>query len=102
MTWSPKLVTGLGLAAVIVLFGLVGPLLTGDPATIRDIGLTPPGGEHVLGTTLTGQDVLAQLANATRGSLWIGVLATTGSLKVGSTVSVPATNAAMPIAEIDR
>jgi peptide/nickel transport system permease protein len=74
MTWSGKLGAGLGLAALIVLFGLIGPLLTGDPATIRDIGLTPPGGEHLLGTTLTGQDVLAQLAHATRGSLWIGVL----------------------------
>lgn len=71
---SPKLGAGLGLAGLIVLFGLFGPLLTGDPATIRDIGLTPPGGEHLLGTTLTGQDVLAQLASATRGSLWIGAL----------------------------
>ncbi|RAS70857.1 ABC-type dipeptide/oligopeptide/nickel transport system ATPase component [Lentzea atacamensis] len=74
MIRSGKLATGLGLAGLIVLFGLVGPLLTGDPATIRDVGLTPPGGEHLLGTTLTGQDVLAQLAHATRGSLWIGVL----------------------------
>ncbi|RDI26432.1 dipeptide/oligopeptide/nickel ABC transporter permease/ATP-binding protein [Lentzea flaviverrucosa] len=74
MTWSGKLRAGLGLAGLIVLFGLVGPLLTGDPATIRDIGLTPPGGEHLLGTTIIGQDVLAQLTHATRGSLWIGVL----------------------------
>ncbi|MEV6710954.1 dipeptide/oligopeptide/nickel ABC transporter permease/ATP-binding protein [Lentzea sp. NPDC051208] len=74
MTWSGKLGAGLGLAGLIVLFGLVGPLLTGDPATIRDIGLTPPGDGHLLGTTITGQDVLAQLAHATRGSLWIGLL----------------------------
>ncbi|MDX8142526.1 dipeptide/oligopeptide/nickel ABC transporter permease/ATP-binding protein [Lentzea sp. BCCO 10_0061] len=74
MTWSGKLGAGLGLAALIVLFGLLGPLLTGDPATIRDIGLTSPGGDHLLGTTIIGQDVLAQLTHATRGSLWIGVL----------------------------
>ncbi|MEU3644741.1 dipeptide/oligopeptide/nickel ABC transporter permease/ATP-binding protein [Lentzea sp. NPDC034063] len=74
MTWSGKLGAGLGLAGLIVLFGLLGPLLTGDPATIRDIGLVPPGGEHLLGTTVTGQDVLAQLTHATRGSLWIGLL----------------------------
>ncbi|MDX8051679.1 dipeptide/oligopeptide/nickel ABC transporter permease/ATP-binding protein [Lentzea sp. BCCO 10_0798] len=74
MTWSGKLRAGLGLAGLIVLFGLLGPLLTGDPATIRDVGLTPPGDGHLLGTTITGQDVLAQLAHATRGSLWIGLL----------------------------
>ncbi|USX53143.1 dipeptide/oligopeptide/nickel ABC transporter permease/ATP-binding protein [Lentzea sp. HUAS12] len=74
MTRSAKLTTGLVLAGLIVLFGLVGPLLTGDPATIRDVGLVPPGGDHLLGTTITGQDVLAQLTHATRGSLWIGLL----------------------------
>ncbi|MFD4668620.1 dipeptide/oligopeptide/nickel ABC transporter permease/ATP-binding protein [Lentzea sp. NPDC058450] len=74
MTWSPKLGIGLGLAAAIVLFGVIGPVFVGDPATIRDIGLTSPGGDHLLGTTITGQDVLAQLAHATRGSLWIGLL----------------------------
>ncbi|ANZ40231.1 peptide ABC transporter ATP-binding protein [Lentzea guizhouensis] len=72
--WSPKLGVGLGLIAVITLFGLVGPLLTGDPNAVRDMGLTPPGGEHLLGTTQTGEDVLAQLTHATRGSLRIGLL----------------------------
>ncbi|GHH29575.1 dipeptide/oligopeptide/nickel ABC transporter permease/ATP-binding protein [Lentzea cavernae] len=71
---TKKLTAGLALAGLIVLFGLIGPLLTGDPATIRDIGLTSPGGDHLLGTTITGQDVLAQLTHATRGSLWIGLL----------------------------
>jgi len=72
--WSPKLGVGLGLIAVVVLVGLVGPLLVGDPSAVRDIGLTGPGAEHWLGTTQTGQDVVAQLAYATRGSLQIGVL----------------------------
>ncbi|XVV02826.1 dipeptide/oligopeptide/nickel ABC transporter permease/ATP-binding protein [Actinosynnema sp. CA-248983] len=71
---SPKLLVGVGLIAVIALFGVVGPLFVGDPATIRDLGLTPPGGDFPLGTTLTGQDILAQLAHATRGSLYIGLL----------------------------
>ncbi|MGM1061613.1 dipeptide/oligopeptide/nickel ABC transporter permease/ATP-binding protein [Saccharothrix sp. Mg75] len=72
--WSPKLAVGLGLIAAITLLGLVGPLLVGDPNAIRDTGLTPPGGEFWLGTTLTGQDVLAQIAHATRGSLYLGLL----------------------------
>jgi peptide/nickel transport system permease protein len=45
-----------------------------DPARVHDIGLTGPTGAHLLGTTQTGQDVLAQLAYATRGSLTIGVI----------------------------
>ncbi|GAA3461507.1 dipeptide/oligopeptide/nickel ABC transporter permease/ATP-binding protein [Saccharothrix longispora] len=72
--WSPKLAIGLGLITVITLIGLVGPLVVGDPNAIRDTGLTPPGGEFWLGTTLTGQDVVAQIAYATRGSLYLGLL----------------------------
>ncbi|NUS05237.1 MAG: dipeptide/oligopeptide/nickel ABC transporter permease/ATP-binding protein [Nonomuraea sp.] len=71
---SPKLVTGLVLITAIALFGVAGPLFAGDPDAINDIGLTSPGGGHVLGTTQMGQDVLAQIAYATRGSLYIGVL----------------------------
>ncbi|MEU0535448.1 dipeptide/oligopeptide/nickel ABC transporter permease/ATP-binding protein [Amycolatopsis tolypomycina] len=72
--WSPRLATGLGLVGAIALFGVLGPLLTGDPAAVRDTGLAPPGGGHPLGLTQTGQDVLAQLAHSTRGSLEIGLL----------------------------
>ncbi|GAA1910411.1 dipeptide/oligopeptide/nickel ABC transporter permease/ATP-binding protein [Streptomyces sodiiphilus] len=72
--WSPKLGTGLALVTGITLFGVVGPWLMGDPDAISSIGMTAPGGEHWLGTTQTGQDVLAQLAHATRGSLQIGLL----------------------------
>ncbi|MDX3660057.1 dipeptide/oligopeptide/nickel ABC transporter permease/ATP-binding protein [Streptomyces sp. ID05-26A] len=72
--WMPKLGVGLGLVVAITLFGVLGPLLAGDPDAVRDIGLTPPGGEHLMGTTQTGQDVLAQLTHATRGSLQIGLL----------------------------
>ncbi|WP_447004121.1 dipeptide/oligopeptide/nickel ABC transporter permease/ATP-binding protein [Saccharothrix isguenensis] len=72
--WSPKLGVGLFLIALITFFGVIGPFLVGDPNTIRDISLTPPGGEFWLGTTQTGQDIVAQLAYATRGSLYIGLL----------------------------
>ncbi|HEX6344188.1 dipeptide/oligopeptide/nickel ABC transporter permease/ATP-binding protein [Umezawaea sp.] len=72
--WSPKLAVGLGLIGGVVLLGLVGPLVVGDPNTVRDAGLTPPGAEHWLGTTQTGQDVVAQIAYATRGSLQIGLV----------------------------
>jgi peptide/nickel transport system permease protein len=73
-TMTPWLAVGLILVGGITLFGLIGPYLVGDPTLIRDQGLTPPSGEFPLGTTQTGQDVLAQLAYATRGSLQIGLL----------------------------
>ncbi|KQQ10198.1 ABC transporter permease [Rathayibacter sp. Leaf296] len=73
-TPTPWLIIGLALVLGVALFGLVGPLLVSDPTTIRDIGLTGPSAEHWLGTTQTGQDVLAQLAFATRGSLEIGLI----------------------------
>ncbi|MEU4739798.1 dipeptide/oligopeptide/nickel ABC transporter permease/ATP-binding protein [Actinosynnema sp. NPDC023658] len=72
--WSPKLGVGLTLVVLVAFIGLIGPLLVGDPNTIRDISLTPPGGDFWLGTTLTGQDIVAQLAHATRGSLYIGLM----------------------------
>lgn len=73
-TMTPWLAIGLVLLIGIALFGLIGPLFVGDPAAIRNIGLTPPSAEFPLGTTQTGQDVLAQLAIATRGSLEIGLI----------------------------
>jgi peptide/nickel transport system permease protein len=71
---TPWLAIGLALVGGITLFGVLGPHLVSDPTQIRDQGLTPPSAEFLLGTTQTGQDVLANLAYATRGSLQIGVL----------------------------
>jgi peptide/nickel transport system permease protein len=62
------------LGGAILLFGIVGPFVAQDPAEVRDIGLAGPSGAHWLGTTQTGQDVLAQLAYATRGSLTVGAI----------------------------
>ncbi|MEU4163585.1 ABC transporter permease [Actinoplanes sp. NPDC026670] len=69
-----KLTVGLLIAVPIALFGLLGPLVVQDPLRVDDIGLTPPSADHLLGTTQTGQDVLAQLAYSTRGSLIVGAV----------------------------
>jgi peptide/nickel transport system permease protein len=71
---TAKLTAGLAIGGFIVLFGLVGPFFVQEPARVDDIGLSGPSGAHWLGTTQTGQDVLAQLAHATRGSLTIGAI----------------------------
>ena len=73
-TLTPMLVTGLVLVGSIVLFGVIGPLVVQDPDTITTARLTAPDADHLLGRTQTGQDVFAQLAFATRGSLQIGLL----------------------------
>lgn len=73
-TLTPWLAVGLGLVGVITLFGVFGPFFVQDPTIIRGIGLTAPSADHILGTTQTGQDVFAQLAYATRGSLEIGLI----------------------------
>jgi peptide/nickel transport system permease protein len=73
-TMTPWLAAGLSLVGLIALFGVVGPFFVQDPTAIRDIGLTGPSAQHWLGTTQTGQDVFAQLAWATRGSLQIGLI----------------------------
>lgn len=70
---TPKLVVGAILVVLIVLFGVLAPFFVQDPRAINNIGLTGPSSEHLLGTTQIGQDVFAQLAYSTRGSLIIGV-----------------------------
>lgn len=69
---SPKLIVGLTLAGIIILWGIVGPLLVGDPHAISTDAFLPPSPQHWLGTTQTGQDVWTQVAYGTRGSLIIG------------------------------
>src|SRR5664280_2613640 len=71
---TPWLAVGLFLVIAIALFGILGPLLVQDPTIIRNTGLQAPSSAHILGTTQTGQDVFAQLAYATRGSLEIGLI----------------------------
>ncbi len=72
--WSGKLAVGVVIVSIIVIFGIVGPLLAQDPRYSGNPSLLPPGGDHLLGTTKLGYDVLAQLAHGTRGSLFVGVV----------------------------
>ncbi|MFC8600546.1 ABC transporter permease [Isoptericola sp. NPDC057191] len=74
-TMSGKLLAGLLLVGAIVLFALVGPLVTQDPHSSANDPMLPPQPGHWLGTTSLGYDVLAQLAEGARGSLLVGVTA---------------------------
>ncbi|WP_246631432.1 ABC transporter permease [Pseudonocardia nigra] len=70
---TPMMIGGLVICGAITLFGVVAPFLVGSPDAVNNVGLRPPGDGYLLGTTQTGQDVFAQLAHATRGSLIIGL-----------------------------
>ncbi|MFF3028455.1 ABC transporter permease [Microbacterium sp. NPDC057944] len=77
---SGKLLSGIVIIVAIVLFGLLGPLFTGDPRNADFDPLLPPSLEHPFGTTKLGYDVLAQVATGTQGSLFVGVVAGVVSL----------------------
>ena len=70
-----KLGVGLFLTFAIVIFALVGPILTQNPRDYTNATYLPPNGEHLLGTNNLGADVLAQLAEGARGSLLVGLFA---------------------------
>jgi peptide/nickel transport system permease protein len=75
-----KLASGLVLVVGITLFGIVAPFFTQSPTFSGNPSLQPPSAEHWLGTTKLGYDVFAQLAQGTRGSLLIGIVAGTITL----------------------
>lgn len=81
---------GAGIIAFFVLLAVLGPLLVGDPNDLVGVPLQPPSGEHLLGTTGQGQDVLAQLVVGTRTSLLIGFSVGLTVVFVGALIGVTA------------
>ncbi|WP_137180532.1 ABC transporter permease [Roseomonas sp. AR75] len=67
---------GWALLAAIAAFGILGPLLAGDPLR-QDLSATlqGPGAVHPLGTDQFGRDMLARLTHATRLSLGFAAVA---------------------------
>jgi peptide/nickel transport system permease protein len=90
LSWlrSKKIVAGLAILGFFVALAVFGPLVDHqDPSALSIAVLQPPSSVHWLGTTQTGQDVLAQLIVGTRSSLVVGfvsaAVATAISLVVG-------------------
>lgn len=68
-----KVSFGLGILVFFLIVAIVGPLiLRQDPDTFSADSLQPPSAAHWLGTTQTGQDVLVQVVDGTRISLFMG------------------------------
>jgi peptide/nickel transport system permease protein len=87
--WSDlKARIGLLLLAALVVMSLLAPLVAPYSPTRDDFARSlPPGGDHLLGTTGSGQDVLSQLLYGGRVSLVValvaGALATVVAMVVG-------------------
>jgi peptide/nickel transport system permease protein len=87
---SAKVRAGLIIIGVFVFIAIFGPVIyTTNPSALSSAVLQPPSAEHLLGTTQTGQDVLAQLIDGTRTSMLVGftaaAIATLLSLLIGVT-----------------
>lgn len=72
---SRKFIIGATVVLAIVLFGIIGSILTRDPLAYSHRFVEPPSTEFLLGTGNFGEDVLAQLCTGTRNSLMIGAIA---------------------------
>lgn len=72
---SRKFIIGAAVVLAIILFGVIGSMLTRDPLAYSSRFVKPPSSEFLLGTGNFGEDVLAQLCAGTRNSLMIGAIA---------------------------
>jgi peptide/nickel transport system permease protein len=80
---------GLVLAAAIVLFALIGPMVTADPNRINiPERFEAPSLSHPLGTDNLGRDLLARTAQGTRSALVISLLVVALSLSIGAIIGV--------------
>jgi peptide/nickel transport system permease protein len=83
---------GLAVLSVFVLAALLAPVLI-DPAGLEVTKATggvlePPSGEYWLGTDDNGRSVLSLLVHGARISLFVGLLATTISMVIGTSVGL--------------
>jgi peptide/nickel transport system permease protein len=69
---SVKVRAGLGIVVFFILLGIIGPAFVGNPSVTGPQAFAHPSVHHLLGTTDTGQDVLAQLVDGTNVSLIVG------------------------------
>jgi peptide/nickel transport system permease protein len=85
---APKIATGLAIVLIFIAVAIFGPMIDRtNPSAITSAVLQGPSAAHWLGTTQSGQDILAQLINGARISLFVGfvagLIATVLSLFIG-------------------
>jgi peptide/nickel transport system permease protein len=82
---------GLAFTLAILVFALIGPLVSPDPNVI-DIKarFTPPGVTHLLGTDNLGRDLMARTSVGTRYALTLAVMIVIISSVIGSLIGIVA------------
>ena len=81
---NKKLVFGLGLELLLVLFAIIGPMIAKyGPQELTGSQLRHPNGTYWLGTDTLGQDVFSQLATGLRESYLVGALGAVSASVVG-------------------
>ncbi|WP_350278810.1 ABC transporter permease [Kribbella sp. HUAS MG21] len=92
---NSKVRIGLGVFAAFLLLALLGPwfvssVLDTTPRAIDYDALgQPPSADHLLGTTLPGSDVLAQVIVGARGSVFVGITSAVLATVLAALVGVP-------------
>lgn len=92
---NSKVRIGLGVFAAFLLLALLGPWFVSSvmgttPRAIDYDALgQPPSANHLLGTTLPGSDVLAQVIVGARGSVFVGITSAVLATVIAALVGVP-------------
>ena len=82
------MVGGVILAVFVFLFVFGGRLAPYRATELSGSSLQSPGGKHLLGTNLLGQDIASQLILGARASLTIALLAGLGTILLGGAIGV--------------
>ncbi|MET3934366.1 ABC transporter permease [Arthrobacter sp. OAP107] len=86
---NKKAMTGMAIMLVFIVLALAAPVLfPGDPSRITGMASLEPDGEHWLGTTAKGQDVLALTIHGVRSSLLVGLTVGLASTFIGILVGL--------------
>ncbi|SDR25787.1 ABC transporter permease [Thermostaphylospora chromogena] len=84
---NKKLVGGSIVVLALLILGVVGPMVyTASPVDYTGLPAQQPFGEYPLGTTMSGQDVLAQFLHGVRATFIVGLLGGGLAALVGMTV----------------
>jgi peptide/nickel transport system permease protein len=80
---NKKLVFGLGLELILVLFAIIGPMIAKYPDNTYNLAFQHPGSKYWLGTDSLGHDVYSMLANGLRESYLVGALGAACAAAIG-------------------